>query len=261
MSYSSYRRLGARIYEAADFVFEPPAEIVRARRVLIKPAARYPLPPPATTSRTILEVIINSIRKVSEADILFLEGSPEGEPMQSIYRALQYNFPRVLTLDVRDCVLVEVENPLDKPFAMATFWLPNVVLSCDYLLSVAPSRPSGNRWGFSIENLLSLLPVEKYRSESPGGGNVLFDMGIENVLADLYFTLPFDMGIIELHGEAGGTTADKMGEVRNRIVAGEPYEADSEAARILGLDVEHLRMIKNVRGEFADQIDNLEHSL
>ncbi len=261
MSYSSYGRLGTKIFEATEFVFEPPPEIIRARRVLIKPSARYPLPPPITTSRVLLEAVVNSIRKVSEADILFLEGSLEGKPMQPIYRTLQYDFPRVLTLDVRDCVLVEVENPLNKPFAMPTFWLPNVVLSCDYLLTIAPSRPLDGRWGFSIENLFSLLPIDKYRGEGSLGTNILFDLGIENVLTDLYFTLPFDMGIVELQGEAGPNVADKKQEVRNRVVVGEPHEIDSEAARILGLDVEHLRMIKTAKVEYSDQIGNLEHSL
>ena len=256
MSYSSYGRLNTKLFEGAEFIFEPPPEIIRARRVLIKPSARFPLPPPVTTSRDILESVISSIRKVSEADILFLEGSPESKPMQPIYRALGYDFPRVLALDVRDCVLVEVENPLNKPFAMPTFWLPNVVLSCDCLLTISPFRTISNRWGGSIENLLSLLPVEKYCNEGSDGGNILFELGIENVLADLYFTLPFDIGIVELYGEYTPSA-----EIKNRVIVGEPFEVDTEAARILGVSAEHLKTIKMTRVDLHDQAGSLERFL
>ena len=50
------------IFESSEFVFEAPSPISRARRVLIKPSASYPVPYPVTTSRDILSVIIEGIR-------------------------------------------------------------------------------------------------------------------------------------------------------------------------------------------------------
>ncbi|GAI16151.1 unnamed protein product, partial [marine sediment metagenome] len=126
------------IFDASGFVFEPPSVISRARRVLIKPSAAYPVSYPVTTSQSMLSAIIEGIRQVSDADVLILEGTPGGEPVYPIYQALGYNFPRVLTLDVKDCIWVEVDNPLPKPLAVPTFWVPNVILSCDYLMTVAP---------------------------------------------------------------------------------------------------------------------------
>ncbi len=38
------------IFEASDFNFKVPSVVARARRVLIKPSASYPLPYPVTTS-------------------------------------------------------------------------------------------------------------------------------------------------------------------------------------------------------------------
>ena len=58
------------IFEASDFSFKVPAMVSRARRVLIKPSASYPLPYPVTTSPDMLAAIIASIRHVSDADIL-----------------------------------------------------------------------------------------------------------------------------------------------------------------------------------------------
>ena len=133
------------IFDAAKFVFQAPPAISRARRVLIKPDASYPVPYPVTTSRNILSVIIKGIRQVSDADILLLDGTPDGSPIYPIYQALGYDFPRVLMLDVKDCIWVEVDNPLPKPLEVPTFWMPNVILSSDYLISLSPLKVLGSR--------------------------------------------------------------------------------------------------------------------
>src|SRR4030066_1879549 len=131
------------IFGASEFVFKPPSLISRARRVLIKPNAGYPMPYPISTSRETMNLVIESIKQVSDADIIILEGTANGESIYPVYQALGYDFPRVLMLDVKDCICVEVENPLPHPFAVATFWVPNVVISSDYLISVTPHRVSG----------------------------------------------------------------------------------------------------------------------
>ena len=42
------------IFKDSEFVFEAPPVVSRARRVLIKPCAGYPLPYPVTTSREMI---------------------------------------------------------------------------------------------------------------------------------------------------------------------------------------------------------------
>ena len=241
------------IYEASDFVFRVPSVVSRARRVLIKPSASYPLPYPVTTSADMLAAIISSIRRVSDADILLLEGTPGGIPTRPIYQALGYNFPRVLTLDVKDCIFVEVDNPLPKPFAMPTFWVPNVILSSDYLITVAPMKTYNGTGSFSIKNLLSLLPASKYQRDAPGGWESLYALGIDKVLADLYFTLPFDMGIVEARQKFAVKADPSEGEVEefDKVFLGEPYEADREAAEALGLKIGYLELIKSAKVELG----------
>ena len=56
------------ISEASKFVFKVPSVVSRARRVLIKPCASYPVPYPVTTSYNLLASIIASIRRASDAD-------------------------------------------------------------------------------------------------------------------------------------------------------------------------------------------------
>ncbi|HIE17414.1 MAG TPA: DUF362 domain-containing protein [Dehalococcoidia bacterium] len=239
------------IFEASKFVFKPPPLISRARRVLIKPNASYPMPYPISTSRETLNHVIESIKQVSDADIIILEGTPSGESIYPIYQALGYDFPRVLMLDVRDCIWVEVENPLLHPFAIATFWIPNVVLSSDYLISIAPFKIINGSGYFTVPNLLSLLPVSKYRGDALGGWGTLYDLGIEKVIADLYFTLPFDLGILDARQKFVGTDNSFQGRIEEcgKILVGEPYELDREAAQISGAEANYLTLIEAGKAE------------
>jgi hypothetical protein len=241
------------IVEASDYVFKASPEIARARRVLIKPCAAYPAPYPITTSPEMITKIIEGIREVSDADILILEGTPGGGPIYPIYQALGYNFPRVLMLDVKDCIWVEVDNPLPKPFAVPTFWIPNVILSSDYLITVSPLKIVDDRPELSVLNLLSTLPSTKYGNRSQGGWDSLYSLGIDKVMADLYFTLPFDLGIIEGRQKFVGKGQQlNQGSVENygKIFAGEPFDIDNEACQLLGIKSEFMDLIKVARVGF-----------
>ncbi len=234
------------IFEASEFVFKAPPVLSRVRRVLIKPSACYPVSYPVTTSRDILSVIIEGIRQVTDADILLLEGTPGGGPIYPIYQALGYNFPRVLTLDVKDCIWVEVDNPLPKPLAVPTFWVPNVILSSDYLITVAPLKVFNGMGSLSLMNLLTVLPNSKYGGEAPGGWRALYSLGIDKVIADLYFTLSFDLGIIEARQKFISWGDPIQGEIEEygKVFIGEPYQVDCEASEALGLKTGYLDLIK-----------------
>ena len=235
-------------FDAADFYFKAPYIISRARRVLIKPNSCFPQSGSVVTSRDILAVIIKGIRQISDADILLLDGAADGSPVQPVYQALGYEFPRVLTLDVRDCTWVEVDNPLTKPLAVPTFWVPNVVLSSDYLISVTPPNVIDDTAYLSIMNLLSLLPSSKYSSITGSGWEDLYSLDINKVLADLYFTLPFDLGIIESRQESAGGEAGQGGQV----FVGEPLQVDFEASQALGMKTDYLDLIREAEAELEE---------
>lgn len=239
------------ILEASKFVFEPPPQIMRARRVLIKPDAAYPSPYPVSNSRETLAGIVSGIRKVSDADIIFLESGAGGKSMHDIYRALHYDFPRVLTLDVKNSVCVEVENPLTHPFAMATFWIPNIILSCDYLITMSCFKVVRGNGHFSIINLLNLLPENKYRAEGDDGKGMLQSLGIQKVVADLYFTLPFDLAIIDGRKKLTCQSDPSKGaeEDLGKVFIGDPYEVDGEASEVAGVGTEYLRLIEAAEAE------------
>jgi uncharacterized protein (DUF362 family) len=238
----------------SDFVFTPPPQLAWARRVLIKPSAGYSLPYPVTTSPKLLNTVIRGIRKVSNADILIADGTPSGESIYPVYQALGYSFRHVLMLDIRDSIFIEVQNPLTQFYAVESFWVPNVVLRSDFLISVTPFKVSPGSGHFSVANLLSLLPVSKYHTDRSGGWGALYELGIEKVLADLYFTLPFDLGIIEASQKFTYTDDATEGhsEEYGKILVGEPHEVDTQASEIAGVDCEHLTLITEGRDQLED---------
>jgi hypothetical protein len=249
---------GESILSPSDFTFELPPRVRWARRILIKPCAGYAAPYPATTSKEVLERVISSIRSVSEADIILLEGSPSQDEMKPIYRTLGYEFPRVIALDVKDCASVEVENPLVRPFAVPTFWLPNVLLYCDYLISITPFKVVGRQGDFTIKNLLSLLPVSKYQGENGSAWGSLYAFGIDKVIADLYFTLPFDLGIIDGRKKFIGKDGPSIGKAENcgRFFVGEPYEVDMEASRSMNVAAEYLQWIEIAKTQIGSELED-----
>jgi hypothetical protein len=239
------------VFEAVDFVFEPPVELAFARRILIKPSASCPQPHPVTTSRETLASVIAGIRKVTPADILLLEGSAGDESVLSFYKELGYDFPHTTLLDVDQCAPVAVENPLAKPFAVTTFWLPNIILSCDYMITIAPFKVVRGQGSFSIRNLLGLLPASKYQQELKGLRGLEEYSGIDNIIADLYFTLPFDLGIIDGRKKLTKAKNHFKGEIEDygKIFVGTPYEVDSEASSIAKVTTEYLHLIEAVKAK------------
>lgn len=233
------------------FTYEPAMEVSRARRVLIKPAAAYPAPYPVTTSRELLAAVIRGVRRVSEADIILLEGPAQGEHTRSVFRALGYDFPRVLSLDVRDCTLVEVENPLFKPHTLANFWVPNVLLSCDYLISAAPCKVVNGTGSLAIANLVGLLPKSKYGEDLRKDRSSATRLDVQGLIADLYFTVPFDLGVVDasVNFVTHGPGSEGVAEPGRGIFFAEPYDVDLEVAGALGIDVPYLRLIAIAREE------------
>ncbi len=241
------------IYNYSDYVFKAPSVLSRARRVLIKPMAGFPVSYPVTTSREMMATIIKGIRKVTDADILILDGTPNGGPISPIYQSLGYDFARIITLDVNDCVWVEVDNPLTKPLAVPTFWIPNVVLSSDYLISVSPLKVVNGFGNLSIMNLLSLLPSKKYGNSTMGGWEELYALGIEKVITDLYFTMPFDLGIVEARQKFITRDEPAKGEIEEcgKIFMGDLYKVDVEISQTLGIKTNYLELIKESMAEFG----------
>ncbi len=239
----------ATIFEASSFHFSPPAQLAWARRVLIKPYASVDAPYPVTTSPGLIESIISGIRRVTDAEILIADSTRNGAAIYPIYKSLKYDFNRVLLLDAKDSIFLELENPLQEFYASATFWVPNLVLRSDFLISVAPFHMVAGSGRFTIANLLGLLPLAPKKGHDLPEYQGLKGLETEKVLADLYFTLPFDMGILEARQRFDYDQDVDSGVTSQygKIIVGEPYEVDSLAARLVGAQPEHLALIERGR--------------
>ncbi len=240
------------IFNSDEFVFNAPRPITRARRVLIKPDISSSKSYPYTTSPKLLNAIIEGIRKVSDANIMIIGGTPDGSPVSEVYKSLGYDFPRVIMVDVKECVWVEVDNPLEKPLAVPTFLFPNIVLSSDYLITTSPLKTEDGHGKLTIANLLSLLSVERYGKNWKN----LNEFDMQRVLADLYFTMPFDMGIIEgtsrLDIRNGAKdTVDSFG----MIYQGEPYYIDREMSTALNIKTTYLDLVDEAEAELEGEED------
>ena len=103
----------------------------------------------------------------------------------------------------------------------------------------------------SIMNLLTLLPSSKYHGDAAGGWEVLYNLGIDKVLADLYFTLPFDLGIIEIRQRITGEddSAREEFEEYDKMFTGDPYEVDRKVSQAFGIKAGYLDLIKMAKVE------------
>jgi hypothetical protein len=75
---------------------------------------------------------------------------------------------------------------------------------------------------------------------------------MDKVLADLYFTLPFDLGVIDARQKfiSSGDPVHGRTEELNKIFVGEPYEIDIEASQALGLKADYLDLIREAKVGF-----------
>ena len=79
-------------------------------------------------------------------------------------------------------------------------------------------------------------------------GNVLH---VESIAADLHFTLPFDMGIIDGRKRLTSDEDPFHGDVQEdgRVFVGAPYQVDCEASSELGVKAEHLRLVEKAKDD------------
>jgi hypothetical protein len=74
----------------------------------------------------------------------------------------------------------------------------------------------------------------------------LYTLGIEKVMADLYFTLPFDLGIIEARQKLVCEDNPMEGRAENmgKVFVGDPFEIDKEVTATLDLKSDYLDLIR-----------------
>jgi len=233
--------------DSEGFMFKPPQAIRKCKRVLIKPNAAYPKLHPVTTSIETLQIIIDGIRQTSQAEIIILEGTVSSQSAEEIFTKLGYQKLGVELLDVDRCDCMRMVNPLEEPYVLKEIYVPQIISTCDYKISVSPFKLQTNLSSLTIKNLLGLLPRSRYHAKNPIARGKLHVWGIHECIADVYFTLDFDLGIIDgrkkFISRRGPTTG--RSEDFGRILIGDLLTVDKEALRLSGLQAKYIRLIEN----------------
>jgi hypothetical protein len=76
-------------------------------------------------------------------------------------------------------------------------------------------------------------------------------LGINKVIADLYFTLPFDLGIIDATQKSSVINGAGISLIEDygKIFIGEPYETDKEVSDLFNLQIEYLDLIESGKSQ------------
>jgi hypothetical protein len=98
-----------------------------------------------------------------------------------------------------------------------------------------------------------MLPPARYRGEISDTQDLIKRFDIHSIIADLYFTLPFDLGIIDAHTKiiSNGDFVQEYDEGYNKIFIGDPYEIDLEASQSAGIEINYLSLIKSAKARLA----------
>ena len=208
--------------------------------ILIKPNLTTDSPHPITTSPECCEVIIEYIRKHSEAEIVIAEGSGEHET-DEIFKNLGYTAMAekqgVPLIDLNYGPVKMLKNP-DCP-VFPEMYLPEIAFS-HYIISV-PVLKAHSLAGMTgtLKNMMGFAQPEYYSGRYGLWKKAMFHGRMQESVTDLNKYLIPDIsvmdcsiGMAEFH--LGGPQCDPY--VKKIIAGYNPWEVDREAAGLLGLN-------------------------
>ncbi|MGF1458947.1 MAG: DUF362 domain-containing protein [Leptolyngbyaceae cyanobacterium] len=191
----------------ADFVYTPPQSAVNAQRILVKPNLGYPVGPPATVSRTVLQRVLAGLRSASpQAEILIVEGVCSKVAFADImgkvgiYDLLDEGMQ---LLDADTLELAEYPNHSEEPVRFQSMWAPALLKTVDCRISVGTFKRTTLKGkvliSASLKNLYGLFPRAKYKARSASSRGQLHRPSVPQVLQDVYFTIGhrFDGAVVD----------------------------------------------------------------
>ncbi|UCE19040.1 MAG: DUF362 domain-containing protein [Gemmatimonadota bacterium] len=142
-------------------------------------------------------------------------------------------------------------------FALDSYSVPNTILNCDRLISVAAMK-THHRTGVSLthKNYVGIAPAQVYGAGGWSKWGLPHDM-IERVVCDLFSYHPADLGLIECFWGTEGYGPQWGNPIkRNMVLAStDPVAVDAVGAYIMGFnpwDIDHLHWSHNKGYGFND---------
>jgi len=195
----------------------------------------------------VVHAVLEAVRSMDAAEVRIAEGPAQRRGTLDLADAAGYfqTVPRFesvfLDLNLDDVTRVRLKRPFSS---LTDLYLPNTVLGCDLLISLAKLKT--HRWAgvtLSMKNLFGTVPGGVYGWPK----NILHWAGIHECAADLHSVFPKQFAIVDgIVGMEGDGPIQGVPKTRNVMVAGADSAAvDATCCRIMGIDpfrIDHLRL-------------------
>jgi uncharacterized protein (DUF362 family) len=190
-------------------VFDFPAAVRIARRVVIKPNIGYVAKSPAIVRVELLRMLVAQLLALrSDSHISIVEGVCVKVAAEQVFAVAGLNAlasERVQVLDAEKLPMTRYTNPAARPNRFSEFEAPTLWGEADARISIAPFKRTVLNGkpliSASIKNLYGLLPRARYHARSPHARGQLHLPNVHRVIVDVYHTLgaKVDFGVVDLH--------------------------------------------------------------
>jgi len=220
-------------------------------RILLKPNIAYNLPPPITTNVDIVKALVDAIKTITNAKLFLIEGATSKSLEKNLntngYYDLEKKGVQILDVDDLECVCIEINGMKIKQL-----YLPKLVFSCDFKISIPVLKIGTGSASISIKNLIGLLPRSYYRVGNSLTRRKLHIWNINKCITDLYFHIPFDLAVVDATIALQGKLPKRGEKIAfDKIVVSENlFEADKKSLEIAEMDwtsIPYMRYISERR--------------
>jgi uncharacterized protein (DUF362 family) len=225
---------------------------VRGKRIVLKPnLVEYDDNTVINTHPVVVHAAYEAFRKLGAADVRIAEGPGHRRGTLDLADAAGYfgtmaKFEDAFTDLNTDAVAKRtIPNPLSK---LKSIYLPQTVLDCDLLVSVAKMKT--HHWAgatLSMKNLFGLVPGAVYGWPK----NVLHWSGMTECSVDLHHMFPKQFAIVDgIMGMEGNGPIQGTPKHVGVLVAGRnPAAVDATCCRVMGIDPKAIEYLHVARGD------------
>ena len=220
---------------------------VRGKRVVVKPnLVEFSAAAPINTHPAVVRAVVDELNARGAARVTIAEGPGHRRPTLDMAEAAGYfHFFPGLDAHFVDLNLDDVTRvPLRSPHSpLRELYLPNTVLECDLLVSVAKMKT--HHWvgaTLSMKNLFGLVPGSVYGWPK----NILHWSGIHECIADLHTLFPKQFAIVDgIEGMEGNGPILGQPKSMGLLVAGrDAVSVDATCCRLMGIDPTRLKYLR-----------------
>ena len=220
--------------------------------VMLKPNLVTGSLPPVTTDMNMVAAVAKWCRRVTNATLLVVEGSGEGDTYRNYIELGYEKIPVDELVDLDREEIEEYEHPQAVRFPR--IWLPRIVMK-GFLISIPVLKDhSISKVTLSIKNMVGILPGSRYGGYWSYKKSVVHDGDLDQAIADLALYRPPDLALVDgrIGMQGSHLSGSPCSPAKNVILGGlNPWKVDVEGARVLGHNGEQIGHLKKTRTFFC----------